>query len=143
LDTHVPMIVRAPGARGNGRACDGLVEFLDIYPTLCDLAGLPLPEHLQGTSFVPLLNDPDRPGKDVAISQYPRGNVMGYSMRSDRYRFTTWLNRKDPSDVAAIELYDHQNDPGENTNVAGDPKYSETVSRLQAQLATLILRMKP
>ena len=142
LDTHVPMIVRAPGARGNGQACDGLVEFVDIYPTLSDLAGLQLPEHLEGQSFAPLLNDPDRPGKDVAMSQYPRGEVMGYSMRTDRFRFTMWVDRKDPGDVAAIELYDHQIDPEENTNVAGDPQYNDTVLRLQSQLAIRISRKK-
>jgi iduronate 2-sulfatase len=135
LDTHVPLIVRAPGARGNGRPCRGLVEFVDIYPSLCDLAGIPLPAHLEGASFAPLLKNPEGPGKEVAISQYPRGKLMGYSMRTERYRFTAWVDRKDPKQVAAVELYDHQKDPGETANVAAKPEYAQTVAKLRVQLA--------
>ena len=141
LDTHVPLIVRAPGARGNGRSCDGLVEFVDIYPSLCDLAGIPLPEHLDGTSFSPLLDDPDGPGKQVAMSQYPRGELMGYSMRTDHYRLTTWVNRKDPSKVAAVELYDHEKDPGETVNVAKKPEYAQILTRLGSLLTRQVPKL--
>lgn len=141
LDTHVPLIVRAPGARGNGRSCDGLVEFVDIYPSLCDLAGIPLPGHLEGASFARLLDDPDRPGKEVAMSQYPRKGLMGYSMRTDRYRLTVWVGRKDPAKVAAVELYDHGVDPGETVNVAGKAEYVKIESGLRMELYSRVPKL--
>ncbi len=117
-----------------------VVEFVDIYPTLSELAGLPLPSHLEGTSLRPLLDDPKRPWKAAAFSQYPRPRgkthtapLMGYSMRTDRYRFTVWVGREDHAKVDAIELYDHQNDPLENTNVAKRAEQALTVERLMGQ----------
>jgi len=68
---RAPLIVSAPGRKGNGRQAPGLVEFVDVYPTLCELAGLPLPAHLEGVSAVPLLNDPARIWKAAAFTQYP------------------------------------------------------------------------
>jgi arylsulfatase A-like enzyme len=109
---------------------------VDVYPTLSELAGLPLPEHLEGTSFKPLLDDPSRPWKTAAFSQYPRpqrGGLMGYSMRTDRYRFTIWVAQTDHAKVDAIELYDHQTDPQENINIAKDPANVELVKQLMAQ----------
>ncbi|NOX56396.1 MAG: sulfatase [Planctomycetes bacterium] len=134
LDTNAPLILHVPGAKANGQTCEALVEFVDIYPTLCEAAGLPLPEHLEGTSMLPLTEQPDQPWKKAAFSQYPRGRVMGYSMRTDRYRFTMWVQRKDPSVVEAVELYDHQIDPAENVNVAGEADYKPIVERLTRQL---------
>ncbi len=134
IDTRVPMIVSSPGAKAAGRSSDALVELIDIYPTLSDLAGLPLPEHLEGTSFAPLLNDADRPWKKGAFSQYPRGKVMGRSLRTDRYRLTRWVEGDDPEAVVAVELYDHQSDPGENVNVADDPANAEVVEELTGRL---------
>jgi arylsulfatase A-like enzyme len=134
LDTHVPMIVRAPGAPGNGQSCPALVEYVDIYPSLCELSGLPLPEHLEGKSFAPLLNDPDRPWKPAAFSQYPRGANMGYSMRTARYRFTLWVDQATREKTEAIELYDFQVDPRGSVNRASDPEYGETIGQLSAQL---------
>ncbi len=93
----------------------------NIYPTLCDLAGLDKPKHLQGDSAAVFLDDAQAPSKPAALSQYPRGRVMGYSLRTDRYRLTVWKNRKQGS-VEAIELYDHQQDPAENVNVAELPE---------------------
>lgn len=137
IDAHAPLIVRLPGAKGNGKQCPALVEFLDIYPTLCDLAGLPLPKHLEGRSFKALLDDPDVKHKETAISQFPRrfdgSQYMGYSMRTDRYRYIEWLNRKN-NEVAARELYDHRADDQENTNIANDPKNKELVGELSRQL---------
>ena len=71
LDTRVPLIVRAPGMKAAGRPTSSLVELVDLYPTLAELAGLPLGEQLEGKSFVPLLNDPARVTKTAAFSQYP------------------------------------------------------------------------
>jgi len=117
-----------------------LVEFVDIYPTLADLAGLPLPSHLEGISFKPVLEKPDRPWKQAAFSQYPRssgrsgaGQVMGYSLRTERHRFTVWVARNDPAKVEATELYDHATDPQENQNLAGRPEHAALVEGLMKQ----------
>ncbi len=134
LDTHVPLIVRAPGAKGNGRRADGLVEYVDIYPTLCELAGLPLPEHLQGKSFARLLEDPALPGKETAMSQYPRGKLMGCSMRTERYRLTLWVDNKNRDQVEAVELYDFVEDPDAAVNIAADPANARLVDELTAKL---------
>jgi len=139
-DTNAPLLLSVPGMKNAGSRTDALVEFVDIYPTLCELAGLPLPRHLEGLSFKPLLDDPKRPWKSAAFSQYPRnagatgaGALMGYSMRTDRYRFTVWVGRNDHSKVDAVELYDHQNDPQENTNIAKAPANAALVERLMEQ----------
>ncbi len=129
---RVPMIVRAPGAASAGKACDALTEFVDIYPSLCDLAGLPVPRHVEGTSFAPLIRDPARPWKGAAFSQYPRGSRMGYSMRTDRYRYTEWIHKR--GKIEAVELYDHESDPQENRNLAVLSEHSALVKRLAAQL---------
>lgn len=133
-DANAPLLLSVPGAKTAGQHSRALVEFVDIYPTLADLAGLPKPAHLEGTSFKPLLDDPKRPWKKAVFSQYPRGKkLMGYSMRTDRYRFTVWVDRQDHAKVDAIELYDHQTDPQENTNVAKVPANEALVGQLMAQ----------
>jgi arylsulfatase A-like enzyme len=135
-DVNAPLILSAPGMKNAGAHTDALVEFVDIYPTLSELAGLPLPSHLEGTSVKPLLDNPKRPWKTAAFSQYPRGQkggLMGYTMRTDRYRFTVWVGKTDHAKVDAIELYDHQNDPQENVNIAPDPANAEFVKQLMEQ----------
>jgi iduronate 2-sulfatase len=139
-DTNAPLIISVPGMKNAGGRTDALVEFVDIYPTLAELASLPLPKHLEGASFKPLLDDPTRPWKSAAFSQYPRnagkaggGSLMGYSMRTERYRFTVWVARNDHTKVSAMELYDHQTDPQENTNLANLPASAVLVERLMAQ----------
>jgi len=139
-DTNAPLILSVPGMKHAGAHTRALVEFVDVYPTLAELAGLPLPSHLEGISFKPLLTDPTLPWKQAAFSQYPRnagktgaGELMGYSMRTDRYRFTVWVSRHDHTKIDAIELYDHQNDPLENTNTAKDPANTELVEKLMKQ----------
>ncbi len=141
-DTNGALMISAPGMKNTGVRTDGIVEFVDVYPTLSELAGLPLPSHLEGTSFKPLLDDPKRPWKSAAFSQYPRsankstGGValMGYSMVTERYRLTQWAHRDDHSKVAAVELYDHQTDPQENQNIAGKPENAALVKDLVAKL---------
>ena len=132
--TRAPLIVCAPGAKAPGHRTEALVEFVDIYPTLAQLAGLPLPEGLDGASFAPLLDNPDQPGKTAALSQFPRGAAMGRSMRTDRYRFTRWENRRGTKEPLAVELYDHQNDPEENDNLAVQPEHAALVESLGAEL---------
>jgi arylsulfatase A-like enzyme len=139
-DTNAPLILSAPGMKNLGTHTNALVEYVDVYPTLSELAGLPLPKHLEGLSFKPVLEDPARSWKTAAFSQYPRSAgkangsaLMGYAMRTDRYRFVVWVSRTDHSKVDAIELYDHQTDPQENTNIAKQPANTELVQRLMAQ----------
>ncbi len=139
-DCNAPLILSAPGMKAVGAHSDALVEFVDMYPTLCDLAGSPLPSHLEGTSMKPLLDDPKLSWKTAAFSQYPRkagktgaGKLMGYTMRTDRYRFTVWVGESDHTKVDAIELYDHQVDPQENYNIAKKPENAELVAKLMEQ----------
>ncbi len=126
LDTHVPMIISDPdypkGIRSNA-----LTEFVDIYPTLTELCGLPLPEGLEGTSFVPVMEDPNHKWKKAAFSQYPRPKkMMGYSMRTDQYRYTEWIDQKS-NEVKFTELYDLKNDPICKESIALKPEYSELI----------------
>lgn len=140
-DTRAPLILRVPGQATAGRRCDRLVEFVDIYPSLCELCGLPLPEHLEGTSFAPLVADPQRPWKRVVFSQYPRTyegrRLMGYALRDDRYRFVEWVSPAVPVASApegVVELYDHRADPREDRNLAGDPACAAVVREFRALL---------
>ncbi len=132
--TRVPLILSVPGMKTPGGKCDRLVELVDVYPTLCRLADLEIPPGREGLDMGPLLEDPAREWKKAAFSQYPRGAVMGYSMRTDRYRFTAWKQPKAPGQTVARELYDHLDDPGENVNLAGRPEYAKRIEQLQAQL---------
>jgi len=137
IDARVPLIIRAPNAAGNGRASKALVELVDVYPTLCELAGLHIGEQLEGKSVARLLANPDRNWKDAAFSQFQRrnGNVplMGYSMRTGQYRYIEWQDRRS-REVVATELYDHSLDPQENENIASDAKHSELLTALSNQL---------
>lgn len=131
--THVPMILRAPAMPKTGVSTEALVEFVDIYPTVAELAGLPVPDTIAGRSMVPLLSEPGREWKECALSQYPRGDLMGLSMRTERYRLTRWVKQSSRDICAAVELYDHWADPGENVNLAADPGRAELLRRLVAQ----------
>jgi arylsulfatase A-like enzyme len=134
--TRAPLIVSIPGQSNAGATSDALVEFVDVYPSLCEAAGLPTPTGLEGTSFLPLLADPKRPWKSAAFSQYPRPrfNAVGYTIRTGRYRYTEWQNRGDASQVIARELYDHESDPRETINVAGDADRGDVVKELSERL---------
>lgn len=143
VDARAPMIISAPGVKGNGKHTSALAEFVDMYPTLCELCDLEIPEHLEGLSLVPVMQDPDRSWKEAAFSQYPRGKVMGYTMRTDRYRYTEWIDRQyiltdqglsQAREVKARELYDHQEDPQENVNAINLPGYAEDVKKLEATM---------
>jgi len=136
-DTNATLLLSVPGMKHAGARSNGIVEFVDIYPTLADLAGLSLPNHLEGTSFKGLLDKPQQAWKQAAFSQYPRsagGNqIMGYSMRTDRYRFTAWVDRNDHTKVESVELYDHQSDPQENNNIANEQDQKTLVEQLTEQ----------
>ncbi|MBW3622300.1 MAG: sulfatase [Armatimonadetes bacterium] len=135
---HSPLLVSAPGMKAAGRKTDALTEFVDIYPTLCDLAGIPKPDGLEGTSFAPLLDTPRLPWKSAAFHLYPRnipgqGPGMGRSIRTDRYRLTEWTANRNPA-YSKIELYDYAKDPGETVNLAEQPGHEKTVKELKERL---------
>ncbi|MCX6583926.1 MAG: sulfatase [Candidatus Aminicenantes bacterium] len=137
-DTRVPLIVSVPGMKTAGKHTNALVESVDIYPTLCELCGLDLPaQPIEGTGFVPLLDNPNLEWKKAAFSQYPRGYLdkidsllMGYAMRTNQYRYVEWRKFK-TGQLLERELYDHQTDPGENVNVIADPKYAAAIKELE------------
>lgn len=130
IDAHVPLILAVPGHKA-GQRSQALVEFVDIYPTLAGLCGFPIPEQCEGSSLIPLLEQPGRPWKSAAFSQYPRTGVMGYSIRSGRWRYTEWIDPKN-GEIKDRELYDHQNSPLATRNQAMDPDLAETVNHLSA-----------
>src|SRR5262249_41239304 len=112
----------------------GIVEFIDLYPTLAELCGLQPPAGLEGTSFRPLLEDPARAGKRAAYTQVVRGAGMGRSVRTDRWRYTEWLDGKQ-----GVELYDHTVDPLEYHNLARDPQHTAAL----AEMKTMLHAQKP
>jgi iduronate 2-sulfatase len=139
LATRAALLMSRPGQKVTGKATDALVEFVDIYPTLSEVCGLPKPVGVEGFSFAPLLDDPKQPWKKAAFSQYPRGSketgpLMGYAVRTDHYRYVEW-RKKDGSEVVARELYDHRADPNEDRNIAGDPARKAIVEQHAAILA--------
>ena len=147
LDTHVPLIISSPDHQyKSGSRAGGLVELLDLYPTLIDLCELPVPHTLEGVSLRPLLEDPNSVVKPVALSQHPRPknprgmsfldsppDVMGYSLRTDRYRYTEWREFQSGT-IVARELYDHQSDPLELNNMVSANALSERVHQLSGLL---------
>lgn len=108
---QIPLIVRAPGIKGGQRRA-ALIESIDVYPSLCKLAGLPLPKHLQGQSFAGLMHDPQADWKQAAVGRYRNGDTI----RTDKFRFTEYTNPKGKR--TARMLYDHVEDPDENSNIS-------------------------
>ena len=124
---RVPMIIAAPGQKTVGKGCPRTVEFLDIYPTLADLAGLTPPKNLEGASLKPLLDDPNHPWSRAAYTQVQRGGFPGYSARTERWRYIEW-----DDGAQGVQLYDHDADPHELNNLAADPKYATVVAEMKA-----------
>lgn len=127
---RAPLIIAAPGRKGNGKASRSLVEFVDIYPTLAELGGLKAPANLEGQSLVPLLDSPSRPWKSAAFSVVtaPKG-IMGRAVVTDRYRYIRWTGPH-PDE----ELFDHQIDPREYTNLARQPQHKALLQRMRSVL---------
>ena len=142
LSTRVPLIVAAPGHK-YGKT-DALVELVDVFPTISELAGLTPPAKLEGVSLLPLFSEPEKNWKKAVFSQYPRslkgnrhsrhGDVMGYSFRTKQYRYVEWQNWKTKA-VVARELYDRHIDPDEMENLADDASVQSVVDRLAKRLA--------
>jgi arylsulfatase A-like enzyme len=142
IDTRAPLIISVPGMKTKGMTTRRLTEFVDIYPSLCELAGLPIPKGLAGKSMVPLLNDPKAEWKPAAYSQYLREGgwrgpdgitYMGYTVRTEQFRYVEWYNW-DTHQLAARELYDHRTDHGENKNIAEEPSSKDLIEGLAKQL---------
>ena len=138
LDAQVPMIIAPPNYSHAGSSTDALCELLDLYPTLVDLCELPKANGLEGKSLAPLLENQQAKHKGFALTQHPRPayykgapDAMGYSLRTDRYRYTEWRDWKTGT-IVAQELYDHQTDPGENHNIASD--HAEIIKTLTPEL---------
>jgi iduronate 2-sulfatase len=149
--TRIPLIVAAPGVTRPGtRAANALVETVDIYPTLAELAGLPapqVPQGIEGKSFVSALRDPNSGTKDYLYHVYPRGERIGRAIRTTRHRFVEWKIPGRPAGTADLELYDYEKDPLETKNLAAEQP--EVVARLRAILARVpeakpqIARVRP
>ncbi len=138
LDAHVPLIISTPGLP-QGQQTDSLVELIDMYPTLAELCKLPAPT-TEGTSLVPILNDASVSVKDFAITQHPRPayykgepEIMGYSIRSDRFRYTEWRDWK-TGKATASEFYDQHKEPVEMQNLISDQRYATEIATMQTQL---------
>ena len=127
---RAPLIISAPRARGAGRSTKALAEFVDFYPTLAELAGLTPPSNLEGVSLVPVLDDPTVSVKDAAFSQVQwEDRIFGRTVRTDRYRYIHW-----EGDGGGEELYDHEKDPREFTNLAQVPEHNAVLDQMRARL---------
>ncbi len=124
---HIPFIVRAPGIKG-GKQTAGLTESIDIYPSLCELAGIPKPKHLQGQSFVPLLQNPKQKWKEAAVGRFRSGDTI----RTNKFRFSQYTNPK--GKLLSQMLYNHTTDADEKTNIVKEEKMKETVKKLSTLL---------
>ena len=143
LSARVPLILSVPGQTHSGSVSQALVELVDLYPTLSEICGLPLSPNLEGLSLVPLLQDPNQPWKTAVFNQWPRdfteikhkrhGDVMGYSIRTERFRYVQWREWVSGK-IHVHELYDHQSDPNEMNNLAGHPEYASTLVEHQRRL---------
>ena len=150
--TRAPLIIAGPGIK-SGKT-NSLTEFVDVFPTICDLAGVAIPKNLDGKSLKPLMLNNKAKGKEYAISQYPRklkkaemaklgytdAKMMGYSLRTDQYRYTIWMNNFNSkeafneSQVYASEMYDYVKDPLEKVNVVKDIAYKITANDMHKKM---------
>jgi arylsulfatase A-like enzyme len=133
---RVPLIIAAPGATANGRAARGVVEMVDLYPTLAALAGLPAPDYLDGKSLAPMLDDANATVKTAAFSQVRRGaGGNSYAVRSGQWRYIEWANTD--GTPAGAQLFNEDADPAETKNLATDPAHAATVKELAALIAPI------
>ena len=130
---RIPLIVVAPGVSKVGAKTGALAETVDIYPTLCELAELPAPQGLDGSSFAAALRNPSAKTKEAVLHAYPRNQLMGRAVRTERYRLVEWKKIGEPADTAVLELYDYEADPDETKNLA--PDQPEVVAKLRAILS--------
>lgn len=141
----MPLIIAAPKMGVKGGVASDPVGLIDLYPTLTELCGVKAPENLQGQSLVPMLKDPRATGRGWAVTQVSRrggkrqgGRFFGYSLRTPRWRYTEWAKGEQ-----GRELYDHDADPRELTNLAADPAHAETITQLSKQLREAVHQTFP
>jgi iduronate 2-sulfatase len=141
LDTRIPMIISGPGIKGNQKT-NSFAEALDIFPTLAEITGLQAPDHLQGTSLMPVLQNPATSVKDAAYSIWPsyRGDrtdeekvILGYSVRTDEFRYIEWIHLPTDS-LLDRELYDHRQNNREEINVINDPSVAGYLPQLEEMI---------
>lgn len=145
--THTLLMMSVPGKK-QGIKPVAMCEFVDIFPTLCDLTNLPIPHYLDGTTLVPAINNPAAEIKEYAFSQYPRENdKMGYSIRTKRFRYTEWLSNNfrtnlpyDQKFVIAREMYDYEKDPLETENILDKPEYMNDKIKMAQLFKDCMLR---
>jgi iduronate 2-sulfatase len=140
---RVPLVIAAPGAGVEGGVSETPVGLVDLYPTLAQLCGVRAPENLQGQSLVPMLEDPSAAGRGWTLTQVTRGSrrqgrFFGYTLRTPRWRYTEWADGDQ-----GRELYDHQADPRELTNLADDLAHADTVAKLSRQLRDAVAQTFP
>ena len=132
-----PLMVVTPDLKHRGELCSSLIEFIDIFPTLTDLCGLEPPTLLEGKSFAPLLSDPKKSFKKAAFSSCGNNpNRRGYSVRTERYRYSEWYRGEKPQ-LLETQLFDHKTDPQEYYNLADDPRYDALKANLKNALKTM------
>jgi len=144
--TRSPLIFSAPRTK-EGISIDKPTEFVDIFPTLCELSGIDTPENLAGTSLVPILTGKKKSVKKYAVSQFRRGKAMGYAFRTERYRYVVWMGNHYRTTkpfqkelVVAEELYDYQKDELETRNVLDDKGYKKVREEMQALSQAFFLK---
>lgn len=125
---RTPLIIYAPGEPGNGRVCRRVVELIDLFPTLTELAGLATPPHLEGRSLVPLLRNPEAAWDHVALSTHLRGKYLGRAVTTETWRYIDW----EGADLQ--QLYNLKDDPGEYNNLANDPASQPVINELKGHL---------
>lgn len=147
IDLKVPMIIRYPNQENRGAQTFEITELVDMFPSLCEIARIEVPDYMQGTSFVPLIKNPELPWKKAAFSQFHRRpkvsadgkRYMGYSINTKKYHYIEWYTW-DPKtgtrgELNSTELYHSEHDPNETVNIAEDEKLRITVNDLSKQLA--------
>ena len=143
IDTHAPLIIRAPGTIPPGTRVGRLVEFVDVYPTLAELAGPSRARPPRRRQRVPLLKNPSRPWKTAIFSQFLRDGIwaapdgkpyMGYSLLTESYHYVVWIDWNTKIEVAR-ELYDRRADPDENTNLTRRAELADVQESLERQRA--------
>lgn len=136
---RVPLILRVPGQTTPASTSEGLVELVDLFPTLAELCDVTPPSELQGQSLVPMLRDPATSGKEFAYTVVTRGKPLGKAIRTQRYRYTLWPTGE--------ELYDLVDDPREEANLANSRKHATTLEMMRSNLAKAeskaVSRMRP